>query len=143
MSIRPSRIPEARAGGRILVIDDERAIARAIAMRLAGEGRDASCAFSAHEGLCLARSGAYDAVVLDLCLPDLDGFAVLGQLRGDAATRALPVVVVSASLSDEARARARVAGASAAFPKPFDWRELSAAIDDSIAGNRAGTGGGA
>ncbi|MFM1823828.1 MAG: hypothetical protein RI967_2094 [Planctomycetota bacterium] len=117
---------------RVLVIDDERAIARAVAARLEAAGHAVACAFTAHEGLRLAREGAFHAMVLDLRLPDLDGIALLALLRDDERTRATPAVLVSASLSPESRDAAQRLGASASIAKPFNWRELVAVIEAAM-----------
>lgn len=64
------------------------------------------------------------AVLLDINLPGMDGLAVLHRLRSDAATRTLPVIVVSASVREQDRARALGAGADAFVPKPIDFPHL-------------------
>lgn len=64
------------------------------------------------------------AVLLDLNLPGMDGLAVLRRLRSDAATRTLPVIVVSASVREQDRARALEAGADVFVAKPIDFQRL-------------------
>lgn len=128
---------------RILVIEDERAIARAVALRLETAGFVAECAGSAIEGLELAATGRFSAVLLDLRLPDLDGLEVLARLGADPRTRALPVVVLSASLSDRTRDAALVLGASAALAKPFGSRELLRAVEAALASSALRAGGAA
>ena len=73
------------------------------------------------------------AVLLDINLPGVDGMTVLRRLRADAATLALPVIVVSASVHDEARASALAAGADAFVSKPIDFGELLALLSRWIA----------
>ncbi|HEU4669224.1 MAG TPA: response regulator [Dyella sp.] len=64
------------------------------------------------------------AVLLDVNLPGMDGLAVLRRLRSDAATRTLPVIVVSASVREQDRAKALDAGADAFVAKPIDFPRL-------------------
>src|SRR3954453_16547589 len=91
----------------ILVIEDDpwtRTITTAL---LAGEGFAVVEAKNGEEGLSAARQHAPDAVLLDLALPTKSGLEVLRELKGDAATREIPVIIVSAygSLMNEQDAR--------------------------------------
>lgn len=67
-----------------------------------------------------ALAARFDVLLLDLMLPGgLDGFAVCERLRAEEATRTLPIIIISALDDDESRTRARKAGATAFYPKPF------------------------
>jgi len=79
-------------------------------------------------GLELARRLRPDLVLLDMHLPDMDGFALLAQLRADPATAALPVVVLSASAEPGDAQRARDAGALEYWTKPLDMRSFHADV---------------
>jgi CheY-like chemotaxis protein len=67
-------------------------------------------------------------LLLDLNLPGVDGLSILGRLRGQPATHSLPVIVVSASVQEQARASALAAGADAFIPKPIDFALLLEAL---------------
>jgi DNA-binding response OmpR family regulator len=111
----------------ILVIEDDpwtRTITTAL---LAGEGFAVVEAKNGEEGLSLARQHAPDAVLLDLALPTKSGLDVLRELKGDDATGAIPVIIVSAygMLMNEHDAR-QTAGI---IQKPFDYDDLVAQVD--------------
>jgi PAS domain S-box-containing protein len=84
-------------------------------------------------GLDLAREHQPDLILLDLHLPDLDGHEVLTRLQRDTATRAIPVVILSADATETQSARLRSAGASAYLTKPIDVVRLLETLDDHLA----------
>ncbi|QPF76297.1 PAS domain S-box protein [Roseateles sp. DAIF2] len=81
------------------------------------------------QGLSLARERAPALVLLDINLPEMDGYEVLRRLRADPATRALPVVAVSANAKAEDLARGRAAGFDDYLTKPLDVARLLALVD--------------
>ena len=95
-------------------------------------------------GVTLARDHAPDLIFLDLNLPDMTGHEMLGRLHADPKTADLPVVVISADVSDGQHARLIRAGARDFVPKPFDVERLLRIIDefcgDGGNGHRAGVG---
>ena len=111
--------------GCILVIDDEFQIRRFLRISLASQGFDVLEAASAEEGLSLARTHQPDLVLLDLGLPDMDGFDTLQALR---TWSTVPVLVVSVRSSEEEKVRLLEAGAHDYVTKPFGIRELLARI---------------
>lgn len=113
---------------RILVIDDERAIARAVCLRLRAAGYDASSAYDGREGLTLARTRAPDAIILDLRMPVMDGLEMLSALRSDARLGTVPVVVLSANVADHAGREALARGANFVVEKPFNPEQLLSAL---------------
>lgn len=114
------------AGGpcvsRILVLDDEIRIGSLLSRVLGAEGHAVDTSCEGLPGLALARSGAYDLVILDLRLPDIDGVSVL---RGIMQTRPEQAVfILSAVSSTGARVRCLELGAVDYLSKPFDLAEL-------------------
>src|SRR5829696_2932262 len=83
-----------RAVRRILIVDDEPSIVDAVATALGYEGFDVSQARNGREGLSLAQSGSFDLIVLDVMLPDIDGFDVARRIRADGL--ATPVLFLTA-----------------------------------------------
>ena len=93
-------------------------------------------------GVALARAERPDLVLLDLHLPDIDGVEVLRQLRADARTAAIPVVVVSADATAASLERLRAAGADAYLTKPIDVDEFLGVVDRFLEGRAAPAGDG-
>jgi CheY-like chemotaxis protein len=86
------------------MIDDERDMLRMYTRFLQSTSRDYEVltAGSGTDGLALMRAERPDAVILDIMMPDLDGFAVLQMMRADAALRKIPVIAVSAGANMDA-----------------------------------------
>lgn len=105
---------------RILVVEDSDAIRQMIETLVSARGHEVEAVPTGAKGLERALASPPDAILLDLMLPGgLDGFDVCRKLREAEATRAVPVIVISA-LSDEAsKQRATEAGATAYYTKPF------------------------
>jgi DNA-binding response OmpR family regulator len=117
---------------RIVVVDDEREIALGIALRLRDAGYDAQIAFSARAGLELARGGPTDAIVLDLRMPEMDGFQLLMALKGEQATAGVPAIVVSANVTEQARTQALGLGAARFIEKPYQAEALLSAVAEVL-----------
>ena len=86
-----------------------------------------------HEGLRLARAERPELVLLDIQLPDMNGFEVLAQMREDPALRALPVVAVSANALQRDIDAALAAGFNAYLTKPVVMEELLAVVRQALA----------
>lgn len=114
--------------GKILIVDDVATNRILLKVRLASAFHETLLAADGCGALRAVREERPDVVLLDLQLPDMDGLAVLGSLRGEAATRDLPVIVHTASTAPAARAAAFAAGADDVFTKPFDDALLMARI---------------
>lgn len=85
-------------------------------------------AVDGREALALAREHRPSLVLLDMCLPDMDGLQVLQALRADPLTRELPVVVLSADAALQDQQRARQAGALDYWTKPLDFQQFRARL---------------
>jgi len=98
------------------------------------QGQSGWTLYSAHEprlGLDLARAhaGELDVILLDINLPGMDGYAVLEQLRADAATAVIPVVAISANAMPADIQRGEAAGFTAYLTKPLDVGQFHAVLD--------------
>lgn len=80
---------------KILFIEDESALQRAVTGVLAQEGFEVRSALTGEAGLALAKAERPDLILLDLVLPEKDGFAVLEELKKDPATGGIPVIIMS------------------------------------------------
>lgn len=110
---------------RILIIDDEPAIAGTLEPVLASQGYDVAIARNAAEGLSAAQAGAFDIVLLDLGLPDADGKDIIAALR---ALNPMAVLVLSARHQETEKVAALDEGAEDFINKPFGIDELLARI---------------
>ncbi|MGZ4441021.1 MAG: response regulator transcription factor, partial [Gaiellaceae bacterium] len=113
------------SGQRILVVDDEPQILRALGTTLRGAGYSVETASTAEQALTAAAAHPPEAVILDLVLPDGDGTDVCRELRGwsDA-----PVIVLSAVGEEREKVAALDAGADDYVTKPFNVDELLARL---------------
>ena len=102
---------------RVLVIDDDEQILKAIRMFLRHEGLEATCCATGTDGLAAADAGTFDLVLLDLDLPDLDGFGVLERLRSRGDTT--PVMVISGHDEEYNKLICLGGGADDYVTKPF------------------------
>lgn len=115
--------------GRILIIEDDRAICSFMRRVLEANGYEAIAAFTGREGLSMLTSHCPDVVILDLGLPDMEGMQVLSELRK---WSLMPVVVVSARTDEREKVRMLDAGADDYITKPFGTSELLARIRTAI-----------
>lgn len=93
---------------KILIIEDEKPLAHALELKMTHEGYETKVASTGSEGLKEANSGEYDLILLDLILPELDGFSILKELK----TKKKPVIIVLSNLGqDEDRKKAEEYGA--------------------------------
>jgi two-component system KDP operon response regulator KdpE len=110
---------------RILVVDDERQILRALGTNLKARGYDVDLASTGEEALSLAARHHPDLVVLDLGLPGIDGIEVIRGLRG---WTAVPIIVLSVREAERDKVSALDAGADDYVTKPFGMDELLARL---------------
>lgn len=120
---------------RVLVVDDEPQILRALRINLRARGYEVDTAADGASALKVAAAHPPDLVVLDLGLPDMDGVEVIGGLRG---WTTVPIIVLSGRASSTDKVRALDAGADDYVTKPFGVDELLARLR-ALA--RRGTGG--
>jgi two-component system OmpR family response regulator len=110
---------------RILIVEDEPDLLRGLAKALREEGYAVDTAPDGEEGLFKATETAYDAIVLDVMMPKLDGFEMLEQLR---AKKRTPVLMLTARNRTPDRVRGLDTGADDYLAKPFDLDELLARL---------------
>jgi two-component system KDP operon response regulator KdpE len=114
---------------RIVVVDDDRPLARALSINLRAHGYDVQVAHDGRSALSEVARLPPAAVVLDLGLPDIDGLEVLAGIRG---WTAVPVIVLSARSTSAEKVAALDAGADDYVTKPFGMEELLARIRAAV-----------
>jgi two-component system OmpR family response regulator len=112
---------------KLLVVEDDRETAAYLAKGLGESGYAVDQANDGRDGLFLATSGSYDAIILDRMLPGMDGLALLGALRG--AQIRTPALILSALGSVDDRVKGLRSGGDDYLVKPFAFTELLARIE--------------
>jgi CheY-like chemotaxis protein len=116
----------------ILVIDDDavqRVLLNAVFRKLGVEILQAA---SGQEGIRLARDRRPDLIVSDVNLPEVDGFAVLDELRKEPITATIPFILITADPDEADRRRATESGAKGYLPKPIPIADLQALVNAEI-----------
>ena len=116
----------------ILVIDDDEAQTTTLDYRLSNQGFVVRTANRGSDGLQSAFESPPDLLLLDLRLPDMEGFEVCSRLAGDPQTCEVPVIVVSAVERSDIVRRARSAGCQYYLRKPYDPNVLLALIERAL-----------
>jgi len=119
----------------LLVVEDDRSLADLLRRGLTQERHVVDVAHDGAEGLERAESGAYDALILDLMLPGIDGLEIARRLRAD--RNAVPILMLTARDALHDRLKGFDAGADDYLPKPFAFEELRARLRAIM--RRAGT----
>ncbi len=112
-------------GKRVLVVDDEKLIVKGIRFSLEQDGMEVDTAYDGEEGLELAKSNAYDMILLDVMLPKMTGFEVCQQIREFSNT---PIVMLTAKGEDMDKILGLEYGADDYITKPFNILEVKARI---------------
>jgi len=113
---------------RVAVIEDDADLSFTIRLNLEREGYSVATFTNGQEGLLGVQQGGFDFLILDLNLPDLDGFTICRELRRTPATATLPVLMLTARSSEQDRIMGLELGADDYLVKPFSVRELLARI---------------
>lgn len=111
-------------GKNLLVIDDEMDIAETVKIRLEVNGYSVALAYDGLDGIEKAAKTRPDLILLDILMPQVDGFEVCRRLRQIPETKNIPVIMLTAIKSPESLQKAREAGAQDYLVKPFESGEL-------------------
>jgi serine phosphatase RsbU (regulator of sigma subunit)/FixJ family two-component response regulator len=120
---------EAGVAGIVLVVDDNEANRDLLARYLGRLGHTVVLAENGRQALERAAQETFDLVLLDIMMPEVNGYEVLQRLKGDAASRDIPVIMISALDEIESVARCIEAGAEDYLPKPFNPTLLRARVN--------------
>jgi DNA-binding response OmpR family regulator len=117
---------------KILIVDDERDIVKALTIRLQGAGYDVVTAFDGAQGVFMAHKEKPDLIILDIRMPAGNGFSVAERLKRSDPTLAIPVIFLTGSPETNAEEKARAVGARFYIKKPYDPEELLDAIQRAL-----------
>jgi len=116
------------APGLVLVVDDDEVNRDVLCRRLKMQGHDVRIAATGSDALQMLRESAFDLVLLDIMMPDMDGYEVLGHIKEDEGLRHIPVIMISALNELRSVVRCIEAGAEDYLAKPFNPTLLKARI---------------
>jgi len=125
---------------KVLIVDDERDAVEMIRCNLKAAGYEVLVAGDGMEALYQARKHLPDVILLDLMLPDLDGFSVCEILRCQPSTAGIPVIVLTAMAGEMPRLHGLEVGATDYCVKPVRMRDLMGRVDVLIAAGAARVG---
>lgn len=117
---------------KILIVDDDVDTLRLVGMMLETEGFDIVAAKTGKRAIELARSEIPDLIILDIMMPELDGYAVTRQLRTDPATRGIPILIFTAKAGHDDKMLGLELGADAYLTKPISTRELVSQVNQLL-----------
>jgi len=117
---------------RVLLVEDDRATRDGYAAYLTAQGYTVIPAATGHEALTLGETLSLDVILLDLGLPDIDGWEVARQLKAAAASSAVPIIALTGSDLPHERASAMRAGCDRHLAKPCAPSDVVAAIQRTI-----------
>lgn len=120
---------------KLLLVEDHEEIWDFLSRRLRRKGHDVALAHDGRAGVEAVRSDVPDLVLMDVNLPVLDGYSAVRELRADAATRAVPVIALTAHAMAGDREKAIAAGCNDYHPKPIDFSRLLEQIDAALVTN--------
>jgi len=118
--------------GKILVVDDNRMNRITLSRSVEQQGHVVSLAEDGQQALELLRSEEFDVVLLDIIMPEMDGYQVLERVKSDPETRDIPVIVISALDEIDSAVRCIEIGAEDYLPKPFNPVLLRARLNASL-----------
>ena len=110
----------------ILIVEDEHSLSDAIAQLLRDQHYEVDCVYDGRSGLEYARAGHYDLIILDVMLPQMDGFEVVKTMRREKIST--PVLILTARENISDKITGLDCGADDYMTKPFDYDELFARI---------------
>jgi CheY-like chemotaxis protein len=114
---------------RILVVEDNEWSRDIIARRLSRRGYQVICAADGRRGIAMAHDQSPDLILMDMSLPEIDGWDAVRRLKADPATRAIPIVALTAHAMASDRKKAIDAGCDDYYTKPVDFESLVRAME--------------
>jgi two-component system chemotaxis response regulator CheY len=108
----------------ILTVDDSASIRMTTKIALTGAGYQVTEAVDGLDGLAKAKAGAFDMIVTDLNMPNMNGLSMIEALRSSPAHTGIPIIFLTTESDADMKTRAKAAGATGWITKPFDPQQL-------------------
>jgi two-component system cell cycle response regulator DivK len=121
---------------KILLVEDNEMNRDMLSRRLARKGHEVSIAIDGSEGIAKARAERPELILMDISLPELDGWEATLLLRADATTASIPVIALTAHAMESDRARSLEVGCDDYDTKPVELQRLLGKIDALLARGR-------
>ena len=119
-------------GKRVLIVEDAAPLNRMIQFLLNSKGYVTDCAYNGIEALEALEKAAADAIILDLMMPEMDGFELYETLKKNNQYKETPIIVLSALDADNNRNRVKLMGAADYIEKPFISRDLLEKVSTAL-----------
>ena len=127
--------------GRVLVVEDEQDVTELLRYNLSKEGYEVTAAPTGAEAVKMARELLPDVILLDVMIPQLNGWEVCRRLKSEGETKGIPVIMVTGRVEEGDKVLGFELGADDYVTKPFSPRELVARVRVAARRGRAGSGG--
>lgn len=114
---------------KILIVEDDQHIRKLLHILIRRDDINIDEAVEGNEALDKLQNNTYDLVILDIMMPNVDGFSILKQMRENAATSTLPVIIVTAKTEDKDLMKGYSMGANYYITKPFEPQDLIHSIE--------------
>ena len=122
---------------KILLVEDNEMNRDMLSRRLERKGHTVVMAFDGGAGVAMARTEAPDLILMDMSLPVLDGWEATRQIKGEAATKHIPIIALTAHAMAGDEQKAREAGCNDYDTKPIEFLRLMGKIESLLGGNAA------
>jgi DNA-binding response OmpR family regulator len=116
----------------IFIVDDDPDVRELVEYKLVQNGHEVQSATNGHDALRMLPEAKPDLLLLDVMMPGISGFDVLAQLRAEEATKALPIIMLTAKAQESDSERGFTLGANDYMLKPFSPRELMNRINAQL-----------
>jgi len=127
---------------RILVVEDEESLLKLESILLSSKGYSVTGVMDGRSALEEVRANRPDLVILDIMLPEIDGFEVCRQIKEDPDTRHIPVLILTAKKNSQDLARGQQVGCDAYITKPFKSAKVLDMVQELLARQGGGAGAG-
>jgi twitching motility two-component system response regulator PilG len=128
----PESIVEADHRDKILIVDDSPTVRKLVEITLERNGLEVSSAIDGMEALAKLNDGLPDLILLDICMPRMDGYQLCKTIKGNQATQHIPVVMLSGKDGVIDKVRGRMAGSTDYLTKPFEPADLVEIVEKHI-----------